>query len=125
MARPKKHGLETDGPSRPISFRVSEREYADYAARCAAAGLSISDFFRRVVLTNKTQIVANLEQSSRPDLLRLLFLVNKSSNNINQLARRVNEDHLAGKLEEATYHQILVQLERIAAELKEAVAHAN
>lgn len=125
MPRPKKHGLETDGPSRPVCFRLSEPEYATYRARCAAAGLSVSDFFRAAVLANRTQIVAIRKPLSSPDPLRLLYLVNKTSNNINQLARRANEDNLAGKLDEPTYGKILAQLELIATQLKDAVLHVD
>lgn len=122
MPRPKKHGAETDGPSRPVSFRLSAPEYDAFKARCAAAGLCISDFFREAVLANRTQIIAKAKPLSSPDSLRLLFLVNKSSNNINQLARRANEDHLSGKLDTPTYRQILAQLELIVALFKEVAS---
>ena len=92
MARPKKHG---DGPSKPVSFRLSEADFLAYQAKCAEAGLTPSDFFRECVLTNRTQIVARPKASG--DTRRLLYLFNKAGNNMNQLAHRANADHLAAQ----------------------------
>lgn len=120
MGRPKKHG---DGPSKPVSFRLSEADYLAYQAKCEEAGLSQSDFFRECVLTNKTQVVARPKASA--DRQRLLFLVNKTSNNLNQLAYRANSDHLAGKLSEAGYETILDNLELIGRYLKATINHVD
>jgi hypothetical protein len=54
------------------------------------------------------------------DTRRLLYLFNKSSNNMNQLAHRANADHLAGTLSESTYEGILYNLEQVARYLKTA-----
>ena len=120
MARPKKHG---DGPSKPVSFRLSEADHLAYMQKCEAAGLSPSDFFRECVLTNRTQIVARPKASA--DRRRLLFLVNKASNNINQLAHRANADHLAGTLSELKYEAILDNLELIARYMKATLGHVD
>lgn len=120
MARPKKHG---DEPSKPVSFRLAESERLAYLAKCEAAGLSPSDFFRECVLTNKTQIIARPKASA--DRERLLFLVNKTSNNMNQLAYRANSDHLAGKLTEVKYEVILENLELIARFLKASIDNVH
>jgi len=120
MARPKKHG---DGPSKPVSFRLSEADFLAYQAKCAEAGLTPSDFFRECVLTNRTQIVARPKASG--DTRRLLYLFNKASNNMNQLAHRANADHLAGTLSGSTYEGILYNLEQIARYLRAAIHHAD
>lgn len=120
MARPKKHG---DEATKPVSFRLAESERLAYLAKCEAAGLSPSDFFRECVLTNKTQIVAKPKATA--DRCQLLFLVNKTSNNLNQLAHRANSDHLAGKLSEQKYEAILNNLELIARNLKATLGYVD
>lgn len=120
MARPKMSG---DGPSKPVSFRLSEADALAYQAKCAEAGLTPSEFFRECVLTNRTQIVARPRVTQ--DTRQLLYLFSKASNNINQLAHRANADHLAGKLSEQTYEDILYHLELIARYMKATATHAD
>jgi hypothetical protein len=120
MAKVKKHG---DGPSKPVSFRLSEVDFLAYQAKCAEAGLTSSEFFRECVLTNRTQIMARPKATA--DTKRLLYLVNKAGNNLNQLAYRANSDHLAGMLSESTYEGILYNLELIARYLKAGIRHAD
>ena len=120
MARPKKHA---DGLSRPVSFRLSAPDFLAYQGKVQASGLSASDFFRECVLTNKTQVLSRPKAS--PDRKRLLYLVNKTSNNINQLAHRANSEHLAGKLSEKSFEAILDNLELIARYLKATVHHVD
>ena len=120
MARPKKHG---DEATVPVSFRLTTSERLAYLEKCQAAGLSPSDFFRECVLTNRTQIIAKPKTSA--DTRHLLYLFNKTSNNMNQLAHRANADHLAGTLSESTYEGILYNLEQISRYLKAAINHAD
>ena len=120
MARPKKHGNEE---TVPVSFRLTKTERLAYLDKCEAAGLSPSHFFRDCVLTNQTQIVARPKPSG--DRQRLLFLVNKTSNNLNQLAHRANTDHLAGKLTETRYEEIIDNLETISRFLKATIHHVD
>ena len=120
MARPKKHA---EGLNRPVSFRLAEPDFQVYQEKVLASGLSASDFFRECVLTNKTQIVSRQKASTQKK--RLLYLVNKASNNINQLAHRANTEHLAGKLSEQTFELILSNLKVISHSLKAAVDHAD
>jgi hypothetical protein len=120
MARPKKHA---EGLSRPVSFRLAEPDFQVYQEKVLASGLSASDFFRECVLTNKTQVVSRRKITA--DQKQLIYLVNKTSNNINQLAYRANSEHLAGKLSEQTFELILSNLEVISHSLKAAVNHAD
>lgn len=120
MAQQKK---KTVGLSKPVSFRLSESDHAAYLKKCADAGLKPSQFFRECVLGNKTQVVARLTGS--PDLKTLLFLFNKTSNNINQLAHRAHKDHLAGQLDNKAYREILYSLDSIASYMKVTMKNAN
>lgn len=52
---------------------------------------------------------------------RLIYLFNKTSNNINQLAHRANVDFNAGTISEATYSGILNQLELMGRYMKAVI----
>ena len=75
-------------PTRTVSFRLTLPDHAAYLAKASAAGVKPSKFFRDAVLTNRTQVVARVQPSS--DKRRLIYLFNKASNNLNQLAHTAN-----------------------------------
>ena len=106
-----------------VSFRLTEPHHAAYAAKVSASGLTPSAYFRDAVLQNKTQIVARPKAS--PDQRRLVYLMNKASNNLNQLAHRANLDHLSGKVSEETYKATLRALQDLTNHMKSAVKNAN
>jgi hypothetical protein len=58
---------------------------------------------------------------SSADKQRLIYLFNKTSNNVNQLAHRANSDYKAGIISEATYSNILDQLELMARYIKAVI----
>lgn len=135
----KKYKLE-----RIVGFRLSAEDHAAYLAKVAASGKSPSAYFRDCVLENSTQLVLNgkalsiaemerraraaamLLTKKRPaikneSMQQLLFVFNKAGNNINQLARRANADHLQGKLSEESYIDILQDLQHIQIFMREAL----
>lgn len=93
------------------SFRLSENDYSLYREKMKDSGLKPSEFFRVAVLTNKIKVVARAKNST--DKARLHFICNKTSNNLNQLARRVNTDHICERVSELTYMQVLQELRAI------------
>jgi hypothetical protein len=109
--------------SKVASFRLTEADYAAYRKKFESSGLTQSEFFRQCVLTNRTQVIAVSRAS--PEKQRLLYLFNKSGNNLNQLAHRANADHLEGKLSETTYLAILDQLDAIAVSMKTDIDHVD
>lgn len=110
-------------PTRTVSFRLALPDHAAYLAKAKAAGVKSSDFFRDAVLNNKTQIVARTPPSS--DKRRLIYLFNKSSNNLNQLAHTANAAELAGTVTPATYAGILAELQTLADVMKKAIRDAD
>lgn len=121
MARPKKEAVEK--LTEPVSFRLTKIDHAAFVAKVSSSGLRESSFLRDCVLGNKTQIVA--KEKSSIDKGRLLYLFNKVSNNVNQLAHRVNSDHLAGKVNEATYERLLTELQAVTQYMKATLKNAD
>lgn len=109
--------------SKPVAFRLTEADHAAYLAKVQASGLKPSEFFRDAVLTNKTQVVARVQPSS--DKRRLIYLFNKASNNLNQLAHTANAAELAGTVTPATYAGILAELQSLADLMKRAIRDAD
>lgn len=98
--------------TKPVSFRLTAADHAAYLEKVEASGMKLSDFFRDCVLGNKTQVIARPKSSA--DKERIIYLFNKASNNMNQLAHKANAAHLAGNVSEATYIGILSVLQIIA-----------
>jgi len=111
------------GLKKVVSFRLTTADHDAYLAKVAASGMKPSPFFRDCVLTNKTQILARPKPSK--ELGRLVYLVNKASNNVNQLAHRANADYLAGTVSEGTYTRILGELQTLIQFMKAAVKNAD
>lgn len=121
MARPKKE--ETDKRPPPLSFRLTKDDYAAYLAKVKASGMSKSKFFRDCVLNNRTHVIARKQSSTEKG--QLLYLFNKASNNINQLAYRANSDHVAGRISERTYAAILAELEELSHLMKATLKNVD
>ena len=118
MGRPTKY---TKPLAMPRSFRLMASDDEKFAANLAASGLETSEFVRDYVLRNKIVVVARLGKATtqtRLERLRLIGLVAKAGNNINQLARRANTDYKAGVVSAGTYEAILDELEAISVNLK-------
>jgi hypothetical protein len=121
MARPKKR--DADRLGRTVSVALTEADYASWLAKVHASGLTRSEFFRECVLANRTHVVAKPRASA--DKVHMLYLANKASNNINQLARRANLDNRAGLIDESTYGAILGELQTLNSLLKAAVSYVD
>lgn len=121
MARPTKE--EHLKLKRTIAWRVTDGVKAELDRQYAESGLTQAEFLRELLERKTVQIIARKKAS--PDLKRALFLANKTSNNINQIAHRANADHLEGILSEARYARILAELQSISAYMKAIVSDAN
>lgn len=109
MARPIKSDAEK--LSKTVAFRLTDGDFEIYQRKFSASGLTQSEFFREHVLTNSTQVLARPTTSA--DAKRAVFLLQKASNNINQLAHRANSEHIAGVLSEGSFLGIISQLEQL------------
>ena len=80
-----------------ISFRLSETAYEPYKLPVETSGLSRSEFFRKLFNDTESKVVITEKKVNTEDYNEYLRIVNKISNNINQLARLLNGAEKAGK----------------------------
>ena len=105
-----------------LPIRLSDEERAAFERKAAEAGSpSLAAYLRECVL--RSQVVARPKPSA--DRARMLFLMNKASNNINQLAHQVNAASKAGVVSEGTYTQILARLSELTAFMRAGVGHVD
>lgn len=109
MARP--HKTEREKLSETISFRVNKKDFDDFEGKRRAAGASKSSFYRDHVARNTTQVIAAPAPTS--DAKRAVFLLQKASNNLNQLAHRANAANQNGQLSDAIFESLLDQLQQL------------
>ena len=113
------------GSTKVVSFRLPLADHAAYQAMLEASGLKPGVFFHDVVLSGKVKISAKPRQKQSADYGRLVYLINKAGNNINQLAHRANTAHQAGKVSEETYSGILADLQTLAYYMKATLKDAD
>lgn len=109
MARP--HKTEREKLTNTISFRVNRKDFDDFEGKRQAAGASKSAFYRDHVARNTTLVIAAPIPTS--DAKRAVFLLQKSSNNLNQLAHRANVANRSDQLADATFEALLDQLQQL------------
>jgi hypothetical protein len=102
---------EKDNLSVVSSFRINQSVDDKLRSQLSASGLSRSEWIREAVLKNETQVIARQRKSA--DAKHVLFLCNKASNNINQLAHRANVAHKAGQLTSLSLQSILLELQAL------------
>lgn len=99
-----------------ISFRLSQEEFAPFAALLAQSSMKRSEFFRQTFLGSDKQISLKVRQ--HPDYTKLLFLISKTSNNLNQIAKKLNGADKAGLVDSRHYQQAMNHLISIDQALK-------
>lgn len=105
-----------------LAIRLSAEERADFERKAAEAGCaSLAAYLRESVL--RSQVVARPRPSA--DRARMLFLMNKASNNLNQLAHQVNAAAKGQLVTSATYKDLLAQLADIAAFMRIGVGRVD
>lgn len=85
-----------------VAFRATKAQNAQFIEAIKKSGVSRSEFFLRSVVNAKPVFEAPAK-----DWGRLLFLYNKSSNNLNQLALKVNHAYRrSGVISESLYIKV-------------------
>lgn len=88
-----------------VSVRLTEEEYAPFLEIMSSLEISKSEFFRLVILNRISELPTKPKITK--DFRKCLFYFNKTSNNINQIAKRINVDSKSGSVSEDTYKRYL------------------
>lgn len=86
------------------AFRAPPEVWARFDAKAELSGLSGAEYHRRAILGDETVIQALPKKSSIEK--EVVFLVKKTSNNINQLAHAVNTAYLLGQMPQSLFEQL-------------------
>lgn len=108
---------------RVVAFRLTTAELETFEEKLAASEMSKSAFFREVFINANVNLTIKAAPSK--DHSALLFLYNKSSNNLNQLAHQVNVAHLAGTVTKEKYVKYINTLVEIRNLLLVGVQHVD
>jgi hypothetical protein len=127
MAAKKSKG---EGLPRLFHFRLTERDGAIWDDKVARSGMTQSEFFRTAVVRNETLVQGDASGNKKkravrtpnnvnPDIRKANFLLAQASNNLNQIAFRLNSDNTRGLVTPAVYAAALDELQSISVALKE------
>lgn len=92
---------EKKNKDKVVAFRLSQSDFAQFEEKLASSNMKKSEFFREVFLNANINITVKGAPSK--DLQHLTYLFNKSSNNLNQIAHRVNSAYMSGLISERLY----------------------
>lgn len=119
----------SDSVPRVYSFRLTDADGDVWEDKVRRSGMNQSEFFRTAVVLNETTVVGDASQKKRravrtasnvhPDIKRANFLLAQASNNLNQIAHRLNADNKAGLVTPALYAEMLEELQSTSATIKE------
>lgn len=109
----------SEGLDRVYSFRLTEADAKIWDAKIFESGMKISQFMREAVINNESVVVGVPPKVINPSIVRQNYLLAALSQNINQIAHRLNSDNLVGLVTPATYAAVLGELESISAAMKE------
>lgn len=102
-----------------VSLRLTPTDHALWLSKVEASGQTRSEFFRSCVLGNRTEVIAKTPAST--DKRRLIYLVSKAGNNLNQLAWTVHQTRKRGLLDGRAFEQLLRHLSLISETLHEKI----
>lgn len=94
-----------------VSIRFTEAEYQPYEKLMTELGIGKTEFFRALILSRFDKIdMPQKKEKPAPDFKKCLFYFNKSSNNLNQIAYRLNKENLNGIISDSLVRQCLFEL---------------
>lgn len=96
------------------SFKIKESEWEPYQRIIDETGIKKGTLLANV-FRQKSNIAANIscddvKKTIHPDIKRINFLVNKSSNNLNQIAHKINSAYRSEVINEKIFIDSLNQL---------------
>lgn len=106
-----------------ISFRLTDSEYEPFKQVIEELGITKSEFFRLLITDRLDPEKHN--KKSQSDYNRLLFLFNKTSNNINQIAKNLNILFKRGDITEREFKKWLSILSVVSSNLLSGLDNAK
>ena len=104
-----------------VSFRLTEEEFAPFKSLLEKSDKTKSEFFRDIFLSKEKNINITFNELKPVDYYSILRVVNKSGNNLNQIARSFNSANKSGTISERIYLKGLNLLISINTHLKRAL----
>lgn len=101
------------------SYRIDAPTAAKIDKKVKESNLTDSEFYRQVIINEKTSVVQKRVQTESDK--RILFLLSKMSNNINQIAHRINgelQNQSISGLKEKTCREILENIHSVMDDAK-------
>lgn len=109
--------------TKPVSFRLGQEDYEEFADKAKRSGLSQADFFRKVVLENRTEIIAQPRRDQ--DYGLILFVLNRIDNELQKLTSCIAKGFALGDLTSSQYDALLEALGDLNARLEEILFHVD
>ncbi len=109
-----------------IQTKVSESDYEPFKRIISETGIKPAKLFRDLILSNGENLVVEGKDSTHnKDINRMIFYFNKTSNNMNQIAKRLNECRRTGVISERVFLESLNKLISIESYLISGLENAN
>jgi hypothetical protein len=117
-AEPKRRGRKKvqSALGKPVSTRLTEDQWKLFNEKVKHSGMSSSEFLRDCILSNRTRIVERPRVSVERQ--RIMYVINRTGNNLNQLVHVANVARVSGHLSESTFVAMVDELEMITQLLK-------
>ncbi|WP_299496401.1 hypothetical protein [uncultured Shewanella sp.] len=91
-----------------IQVKLTPTEFKPFGDILESTNLKRGTLFKKVILSREIEIAVN--NKNNPDKERVVFLANKASNNINQIAKSINQAYRGGIVNERLYIETLNKL---------------
>lgn len=113
--------------STKFSFRIDNSLKEELIRESAERNNNISEYLRNIIIQRSQEYLVNSQMLSeqREVSKKLIFLYNKSSNNINQIAKALNKALLTGKLSDELFFDLLSQLKLVNSYMSNIVGQSD
>ena len=91
-----------------IKVFLLDEEYEILKAKCDELGLSISDYFRQLIMFGSVK--QSSKRDSKEELKKFMFEINHIGGNINQIAHRVNSNRVESKQD---YEELMMEMSHL------------
>ncbi|WP_104024578.1 plasmid mobilization relaxosome protein MobC [Vibrio hyugaensis] len=103
--------MEKESATIHIQTRLTPSEYKPFKNVIENFDIKKAELFRKIILSNEKNMVEVSGSAQETDAQkRMIFLANKASNNINQIAKKLNQAYRGEVVSERNYLKIMNEL---------------